>query len=174
MPPSPMPDADIRKVAGYIRSLRATAFDVAVEGDAARGGEIFWGKAGCGKCHMIGGKGGLLGPDLSNIGGERRLDAIRDSLTKPRAQIGRAYQPVRMVTPDGRVVEGIIKNENNFSLQVLDREYKLHLVDRTELKEISYGKESFMPADWDRRLTKGEFQDLLAYLSRQARDREGR
>ena len=36
-------------------------FDAPVAGNVAHGEEIFWGKADCGACHMMRGRGGLIG-----------------------------------------------------------------------------------------------------------------
>ena len=73
MPASPLPEADVSKIVAYIRSLRATAIDTPVQGDVAHGSQIFNGKGGCKECHMVNGRGGLIGPDLSNIAGERSV-----------------------------------------------------------------------------------------------------
>jgi cytochrome c oxidase cbb3-type subunit III len=169
MPASPLPDADVSKVVAYIRSLRATAIDSPVEGDVANGGRIFAGKGRCAECHMLNGRGGLLGPDLSNVAGERSLRFLQEALTTPKPHIPQGYQPVRVVTADGRRVRGILKNEHNFSLQVLDTEGKLHLLARDEVREIEYEKQSLMPADYDKTLSAAELRDLLAFLSRQGR-----
>jgi hypothetical protein len=75
-PESTLPDADIRKVVAYLRSLRAPASQAPVAGDISRGEAIFRTKGRCLDCHMIGGKGGFLGPDLSNIGAKRSLNEI--------------------------------------------------------------------------------------------------
>src|SRR5579863_8011043 len=69
MPASGLSPMDIWKVVAYIRSLRATASDALVPGDVAHGEQIFWGQGRCAECHTIRGRGGILGPDLSNIGG---------------------------------------------------------------------------------------------------------
>ena len=83
MPGTSLAEADAWKVAAYIRSLRGTAIDSPAEGDVAHGEQIFWGSKGaCGDCHMVHGRGGLLGPDLSNLAGRRKLYSIRDALTK--------------------------------------------------------------------------------------------
>src|SRR5882724_4081855 len=74
MPPSGLPDNDVWKIVAYIRSLRSTASDEFVSGDVKHGEEVFQGKARCGDCHMLNGRGGLLGPDLSNVASERRLE----------------------------------------------------------------------------------------------------
>lgn len=172
MPPSPLPDTDVRKLVAYIRSLRATAADVPVEGDAVAGEAVFNGKGRCRECHMQRGQGGLTGPDLSNIGGERSLRFIEEALTVPKEHVPRGYQPATVVTTDGKRLRGVLKNESNFSLQLLDTTGQLHLLTRTEVRELEYEKQSLMPSDYDKRLTKAEFQDLVAFLSRQARDRE--
>jgi len=171
MPPSGLAITDIWKVAAYIRSLRASASDTFVPGNVSHGEQIFWDKGDCGSCHMIGGRGGILGPDLSSIGEERTLRQIRDALTQPRAQIPDGYRPVEVVTTDGRRLSGILKNENNFSLQLLDSHDQLQLFTRDELREVRYGHASIMPANYDKTLSPAELQDLLAFLSRQARDK---
>lgn len=170
MPSFSLAATEIWKVVAYIRDLRASASDTFVPGDAARGEEIFWGKGNCGSCHMIDGRGGILGPDLSSIGEERTLRRIREALTQPPAQIPDGYQPVDVVTTDGRHLSGIVKNENNFSLQLLDSHGQLQLFTRDELREVQYRRSSLMPANYDKTLSPAEFQDLLAFLSRQARE----
>src|SRR5258705_525408 len=82
-----------------------------------RGQAIYETTAGCGACHMIGGRGGLLGPDLSNIGAERSLHDLREVLTSPRALIPRGFQPVRITTLSGEAIEGVVKNEDSATLQ---------------------------------------------------------
>jgi putative heme-binding domain-containing protein len=172
MPAASLSDADIRKVVAYVRSLRAPASESPVAGDVARGEEIFRGKAHCQDCHMLQGKGGLLGPDLSNIGGERNLSAIRDSLTKPRPNTARGYKAARVVTAEGKALSGVVKNENNFSVQFLDSGGKLHLFTRQELRDFKYADSSLMPGDYDQKLRPSEMQDLLSFLSRLARPKE--
>ena len=166
MPASPLADNDIREIIGYLRDLGATAADRPSQGDPARGEAIFQGKGQCANCHMIGGRGGILGPDLSRIASERKLDQLREALTKPREHIPRGYQPVTLTLQDGRGIRGIIKNEHNTSLQVLTEDGSLQLIARAQARKVDYPDKSLMPADYDRRLSSDEFQDLLAYLSR--------
>ena len=69
---------------------------------------------------------------------------------------------------DGRAIEGLVKNEDSFSLQVLGaRDLQLHLLDRSEAAEVIYSDHSLMPSDYAQRLTAAEIDDLLAFLSRQ-------
>jgi putative heme-binding domain-containing protein len=167
MPASSLQPMDIWKIVAYIRSLRATASDAFVAGDVARGERVYWEKGRCGNCHMIRGRGGISGPDLSNVGGERTLAVIRDALTKPKLPIPRGYRPVEVMTVDGRKLTGIAKNDNNFSLQLLDSHDKLQLLTSDEWVKITYRPESLMPSNYGKVLAPEEFQDLLAFLSRQ-------
>ena len=178
MPGTGLAEADAWKVAAYIRSLRGTAIDAPVQGDIAHGEQIFWGKGACGDCHMVRGRGGLLGPDLSNLAGRRKLYSIRDALTKTEHRVatdgGRhelslaplnTYQAVRVVTRDGKAESGVLINEDSFSLQMLGSDNELHMFARDELRQVVYEPKSLMPTDYDKRLTPEEFQDLLAFLS---------
>jgi len=187
MPPAGLPESDEWKLAMYIRSLRGTAIDHPGEGDAAHGEQIFWNKGGCGQCHLMHGKGGLMGPDLSNIASQRRLTLLRDALTKPDHRVvtdgGRhevnlapsgAYQAVRVVTRDGKAIEGVLRNEDNYSIQMMGADNQLHLFVKSELREFVYEPNSLMPTDYDKRLSPEELRDLIAFLSRQGVPAENR
>lgn len=167
MPPSGLREMDIWKVVAYVRSLRATASDAFVAGDVARGEQIFRGKGQCGSCHMLRGQGGIAGPDLSNLAAEQTLQYIRNALTKPRQPIPAGYQPVEIITKDGQRLSGLAKNDNNFSMQLLDSHDRLQLFTSEELSQVIYKKQSIMPSNYDKVLAPGELQDLIAFLSRQ-------
>jgi putative heme-binding domain-containing protein len=177
MPASPLPEPDIRKMIAFIRSLRSAASEVDVPGDRVQGERIFAGKGKCVDCHMVGGRGGVVGPDLSNIGGERSLQAIRSALSEAKPVPPRGFKPVTIVTTKGERIEGVIKNENNFSAQVLGTDNKLHLLTREMIRSYQYHEASLMPSNFDKTLSAAEFRDLLAYLAsrstRSAGDRRG-
>ena len=172
-------DEQIWHITAYIHGLRGTAIDTPAQGDVAAGEAIFWGTGNCGGCHMIKGKGSILGPDLSNLAGTRKIQNIVDALTKVNHKIMAdggthdttllpitTYQPVRITTADGKVISGILKNEDSFSLQVLGKDdLILHRFKRKDVK-VFYDPQSLMPHDWDKRLRPAEFQNLLAFLTR--------
>lgn len=184
MPPTTdVSDDDIWKVTAYIQALRGTAIDAPTTGNVAAGEEIFWGKGECGKCHMVRGKGGIIGPELTALADQRKTASIVNALTDEGYRVlgdGGAiprkleppndYRVVRVTLPDGRVVRGVLKNENGVSMQILGvDDSRLHLLDRGRLKDIVYEKTGLMPRDYETRLSKQEFQDLLAFLTRQSR-----
>src|SRR5436853_6055818 len=81
-----MTEEEIWQVISYIRSVERKA-DATAIGNAAHGKEIFNGTAGCSTCHMIQGKGGRIGPDLSATGATRSTDYIVESLRSPSRRL---------------------------------------------------------------------------------------
>ena len=176
-----LPDDDILKIVAYIHVLRSVALDDPRPGDPVHGEEVFWGKGECGQCHMIYGRGGVVGPDLSNIAAIRKAAAIEDALTKEQHKIypdgglflqiipPMNYEPVQVVTNDGLTISGVMLNEDSYSIQFMDLDSRLHSFERTELSSVIMNPGSVMPTDYDKRLTKAEFGDLLAFLTRQGK-----
>jgi alcohol dehydrogenase (cytochrome c) len=155
--------------------LVVTAANSAIaQGNAAAGERFFTGKGNCTNCHMVRGRGGFLGPDLSNIGRERTLAEISGVLrnpasaqvtTAPRGGSGGAVRPsysaVTVQLRNGQNIRGIVKNESSFDLQLLGTDEKLHLFSKDDVSEIVRDK-SLMPAV---NASAVEMRDLLAYLS---------
>ena len=168
MPASGLADNEIWKIVTFIRAIRATASDLVVPGSVQNGLDVFNGAGGCVKCHMIRGHGGVIGPDLSSIGAQRNLNAIRDALTKERP-IPNGYRPVTATTANGEKITGIARNHDAFSLQILDTEGKLHLLESSRLSGTVFGDKSLMPHDYDKKLTPDQYRDLVAMLAVQAR-----
>jgi putative heme-binding domain-containing protein len=184
MPPTPdLSEDDVWKITAYIQALRGTAIDAPASGNVALGEDVFWSKGECGKCHMVRGKGGVVGPELSHIADIRKTASIVDALTNPGYRVQgdggaiprkleppNSYQAVRVTMPDGKVIRGVLKNEDSVSLQMIGiDDSRLHLLERARLKEVVYEKTSLMPRDYKARLTAEEFQNLIAFLTRQTR-----
>ena len=168
MPPSSFSEAQIQQVAAFVRSLNAPAIESTVPGDPEAGGSLFFGKAGCVSCHMIRGEGGFLGPDLSDAGVHMTLGQMRESLLQPDKRIADGFQGITVVTQTGERIQGIAKNQDNYSLQLVDKQGHLHLLAKTDLKIIELSDHSLMPNDFGTRLSAGEVQNILSYLSRQS------
>jgi putative heme-binding domain-containing protein len=162
MPDFPLPDDKVWQIVAFVRSLTAPAATVAVPGDAARGRALFFGAANCSSCHMILGRGGYPGPDLSNAGAERTVHQLRESITKPSARIEDGYRGALAVLKTGRRVQGVAKNANNYSVQILDAQGRLHLLDRAGLLEFTLQDKSMMPA-----MAGQDAVDLIAFLAQQ-------
>jgi len=168
MPPSSFSEAQIQQVAAFVRSLSAPAIESTVPGDPEAGGSLFFGKAGCVSCHMIRGEGGFLGPDLSDAGVRLTLGQMRESLLQPDKRIANGFQGMTVVTQAGERIQGIAKNQDNYSVQLLDKQGRLHLLAKTDLKMIELSDHSLMPNDFGTRLSAGEIENILSYLSGQS------
>ncbi|MEZ5360834.1 MAG: c-type cytochrome [Bryobacterales bacterium] len=168
MPPSPLPDDQVWQITAFVRNLSAPAFLQNVKGDPAAGKTIYYGKGGCNKCHMIRGEGGYLGPDLTNIGVSSNLATLREGVFEPNKRLTDGFRPVIVTLKDGKKIQGVAKNNSNYSIQVLENSGKLHLLDKNEVKEVFFREDSWMPSDYAQRLSEQEQNDLLAFLAKQA------
>jgi len=77
-----------------------------------------------------------------------------------------AYRLVTVTMVDGKAIDGVLLNQDNFSIKIMGNDNQLHLFDRMKVK-VAVATKSLMPADYDKRLTPDEFKDLLALLTRQ-------
>lgn len=163
MPGFDLPAEESQALVAYIRSLSAPAIETAPPGNASAGEGFFFGKGNCSGCHTVNGRGGKRGPNLTGLGAKRTVAEIEGSLKTPSERIAPGYALAVAALQDGRSVRGFVKNESNYDLQLQDLEGNFHLLDRSEIKEISRSNDSLMPAT---KASADEFRDLLAYLSR--------
>ena len=163
MPSCNCAEEEAWKMISYIRSL-STKSSAPVAGDRAAGEKIFFGRGSCNACHIVDGKGGLFGPDLSRVGAARPIQYIIDSIREPSTDIPSGYETVTALTKDGRRITGVRKNEDTFTLQLFDQGEQHHLFLKKDLKEVIYEPKSLMPAYSEQRLSQKDLQDLLAYL----------
>jgi cytochrome c oxidase cbb3-type subunit III len=168
MPAFPLPEPQVWELVAFVRSLNAPAYSVSVPGDAAAGEALFYGKGGCSGCHMIRGKGGYLGPDLTNIGATRRVSELREAIVNPKQLPSEGYRPLLLRLPDGRQVKAVAKHYSNWSIQALDEKGELHLLRGEAMKQANMRDKPWMPADLAQSLRADEIANVIAYLSRQS------
>jgi putative heme-binding domain-containing protein len=168
MPASNLEDDKLWQLVAFVRSINSPAVEQNVPGDARVGETVFWGKGGCSNCHLIRGKGGLLGPDLSNIGATQPVEQIRENILEPDIDGFESYRRVTATTRDGKTIAGVLRNRSNYSLQIQDEKGNLRMVATAGLREVTLEKSSPMPKDYKSRLGAGELRDLLAYLAQQS------
>ena len=170
MPATKLSDEDTWNLVAWVKAQIGPAGENRVPGNADDGGKTFWGtKAGCSGCHSIQGKGGRLAPDLTNIGATHPLALIRESILEPSKGLHMLGQEgVTVTLKSGKKIEGIARNRNNYSMQVVDRAGNLHLISMLDVSQLEISTKSLMPDDYGTRLTKQELQDLMAFLARQS------
>ena len=91
------------------------------------------------------GEGGALGPDLTSIGAARSRVSLTTSLRDPSATVALGFRAVTAVTRGGERVEGVVKGEDAFSLQVFTVAGELEALRKQDLAELTRSTESLMP-----------------------------
>ncbi|MGA8153365.1 MAG: c-type cytochrome [Terriglobales bacterium] len=169
-----MTDVEIWQVITYLRSVEVKA-PATLLGDAAHGKQLFYGDANCSGCHMVQGKGGRLGPDLTTVGSARAADYIVDSVRHPSRRLAQGlleatkefaqeYETVTVVTADGKKIKGVAMNEDSFSVQLMDASEKIYLFEKGKLRSFQVSRVSMMPVYDNTLLSEKDLQDIVAYL----------
>jgi putative membrane-bound dehydrogenase-like protein len=139
------------------------------KGDERRGHAVYYSaKAACSACHRLGHAGGTIGPELTHIGETRTERDLLESILYPSLSFVRSFEPVLIVTVNGRTINGAIQDETaeEYVLVVgTDQEVR---VPRDEVEEMLPSTVSIMPAGLDSQLTPQELADLVAFLKKTA------
>jgi putative heme-binding domain-containing protein len=153
-----------RAIVTYIRILQGRLEARTLPGNATSGKEVFFGKGECSTCHAISGEGGFLGRDLSTYGSDLPAKVIRDEIVKPDRIEPHGYRSAALVTHDGNRLEGVIRNEDNFSVQLQTRDGGFHFFQKSDLRTVEHLGRSLMPNNYGERLSTSELNDLVSYL----------
>jgi putative heme-binding domain-containing protein len=162
MPPTPATDDELWAVVAYLRSISTTGAGERSSGNAANGQRLF--AANCASCHRVNGRGGRLGPDLTRIGNQPR-QAIARSIREPSAELVSGFEPVTIVTRDGRQVRGARKSEDPFSIQIMDTRERLQGYLKADVRSVTRETKSLMPDFGPDRLNDQDLNDLLGFLA---------
>jgi len=169
-----MTDEEIWQIITYIRSVEVKAPEKPI-GNATHGNQLFYGDANCSLCHMVEGKGGRVGPELTEVGESRTPAAIIDSVRNPSRRLAwglteatkefpQEYETITVVTADGKEIKGVALNEDNFSVQMMDASEQIYLLDKAKLKSFKKTRESFMPVYTQELLSDKDLNDIVAFL----------
>ena len=79
------------------------------------------------------------------------------------------YEGVTLVTRDGQKIRGVKKNEDTFSIQVMDTRERIQGYLKSDLQEVIFEKASLMPEYGTERLSDSDLNDLIGYLRHAAR-----
>jgi putative heme-binding domain-containing protein len=146
-----------------VKTLAASEPDAPPPGNAGAGENLF--ARNCLGCHRVGDRGGQLGPDLTRIGTARARAALGRQIRGQVADFRPGYEPVTLTTPQGHEIRGAKKNEDMFSVQIMDSTERIQGYLREDLRTVTNEKQSAMPTFGSDRLSDAELDDLLAYLT---------
>ena len=163
------PDLGVRALASeHFRrpgapSLPPIADLAALSGDRRSGQALFFGTARCSACHAVRGRGGDVGPDLSQIRTKYGRAELLDAILNPSASIGAGLQSLTLTLRDGRVLAGLLMADGG-TLLLKDGTGTRHVVDADDVVERRASRLSLMPDDIARTLQPQQLADLCAFL----------
>jgi cytochrome c oxidase cbb3-type subunit III len=160
---SSLKQQEIAEVVSYLRVLQGRGDTVKLPGDPKQGQALFFGKARCSDCHMVNGKGGFIGSDLTYYGAEAKPDQMRAIILDPDKNLPPEKKATTVVTTSGQSITGMLRTNNNFSLSLQTLDGSFHFLPKSELTQVELGAHSLMPAAT---LNSKEVDDLVSYLLR--------
>jgi putative heme-binding domain-containing protein len=130
-------------------------------GNPKRGEKVFVQR--CGSCHLMFGKGGVIGPDLTSYqkGDEQTLLM---SIVSPSVEIREGFEHVVIMTRKGDVYSGFRTEENDNAVFLRELSGAARSISKKEIKSTAYSPVSLMPEGLLDGLQERELQDLFAYL----------
>ena len=160
---SSLTDRAMRQIATYVQSWSRSASRPG-PGNAAQGAALYQ-SAGCASCHVVDGRGGILGPELTGIGARRGPAYLRDAIVQPAAAHPTGYLVVRAVPASGAEIRGIRVNEDVFWIHIRDAGGTVHALQKSELSQLDRELEGTLMPSYASRLSAAEVDHLVAYLS---------
>ena len=155
-------DHEAWQLLAYLRTLAAPAPTDPPRGNADNGQKLF--RAQCVACHRVNGVGGRLGPDLSRVGAARSREFMTLRIRGGIEGFRSGYAPVTLTPESGTPIRGVKKNEDLFSVQIMDTRERIQGYEKDKLKAVENDSRSAMPAFGYDKLSDSDLQDVLRYL----------
>jgi quinoprotein glucose dehydrogenase len=135
-------------------------------GDVAAGDKIFHERldVSCVRCHSVNKKGGKAGPDLAGVGVRLDRQHILESIIQPSKVIAPGFETVTVRLKDGTTYVGLVKDEDDKILHLVDPGKSDKRIDKTKIKSRRGGMSS-MPDNISATLSKRDVRNLVAFLS---------
>jgi putative heme-binding domain-containing protein len=134
----------------------------ATPGDPHRGIAVF--TKLCGQCHKIHGQGQEVGPDIT-ANGRASFEQLLSNVFDPSLVIGASYQARTVRTIDGRVITGLLAEDNDQRVVLKVQGGKLETIAREDVEAIKVSELSLMPEGIEKQLQPQEIADLFAFIT---------
>ena len=129
--------------------------------DASNGRAIF--TKTCAACHSLYGIGGKVGPDLTGSN-RANLDYILLNSVAPSFDVPDAYKTVRIITVNGRIVNGVLAEEDDARVILKTAEEARLVISKEDIDERNISPKSMMPDGQLDKMKPAEVVDLIKYL----------
>ncbi|WP_218934766.1 PVC-type heme-binding CxxCH protein [Rosistilla ulvae] len=158
--------ARARKLMASLSADRQAVIDryskaIAGEGDSHAGKLIF--AQQCAACHVMQGKGHVVGPDISDSR-TKTPEQLLVSILNPGAAIDANYFRYTVVTIDGQVQDGLLVEETADAITLKQAEGKLTTIDREDIDQARTTSVSLMPEGFEQQINPKQMRDLIAYI----------
>ena len=117
----------------------------------------------CAACHRLYGEGGKVGPDLTGSN-RANLDYILLNSVDPSYDVPDGYKMVSILTVDGRVINGVVAEEDNARVVLKTAERPRVVVAKSDIESRKVSSKSMMPEGQLQQLKRKEMVDLIRYL----------
>jgi len=164
-------DARVRKIWGNVgegtpeeklATMRRFSNDLrAAAGDLKSGMRVY--NQACARCHKLFGSGGEMGMDLTNANRADRTYLLTH-IVDPSVFIRKEYMSYDVHTRSGRVLFGLMAEQDAASVTLIDADYRKTRVQRFDISGIEESNVSIMPEGLLEKLTPQQLRDLFAYL----------
>ena len=134
------------------------------DGNPERGRAVFAGAGTCVKCHVVGGDGKAVGPNLSGIGAKLSRQGMYEAILAPSAAISHNYETYTAILDDGRSVTGLLVSQSPNEVVIKGPDGIDVTLPADEVEELVKQPISLMPADLAATLSAQELVDLVAWL----------
>lgn len=154
----------INAIVGYLRILQGKIESSKLPGDPNAGKRLFFGTAQCSRCHAIQGDGGIIGSDLFGYAGSLSSDELREGISEAGTAGSRLHKLVAIKLGDGQKLEGVIRNEDNFSAQLQTLDGTFHSVRKSSSDASQTTTQITLLTDYIGALNSAELNDIVSYL----------
>jgi len=136
------------------------------QGDPKHGKDVFESQtAVCSTCHQINGKGGEVGPNLSEIGTKLGKDALYQAILDPSAGISFGYEAWSIELKNGDEAYGLITSETEDEITMKNQNGVVTKYKRQEIAKRQKSTTSIMPTGLQLTMSMQDLVDLVEYLA---------
>ncbi|CAN5895510.1 c-type cytochrome [soil metagenome] len=138
---------------------------LATGGNAERGRRVFFSvQSACSSCHLLEGRGGDLGPDLTNVGRSKTRNQLVRSVLRPSEDISPEYQGWYIRLKNGEMHQGRQIDVGGKEIELYTPSAGFVSFAKQDIQDYGMIQSSLMPAGLEARLTLSDMQDLIAFL----------